>query len=320
MKVEPLEPAKRIPVMGRKPDFFIVGAPRCGTSAMAHYLSEHPEIYMARKEMHVFGSDLRFGAWFYRRGSQDYLNEFAPCNGQPQAGEASVWYLFSRHAAAEIKAFNPEARIIIMLREPVAMLHSLYYQFLLGGNEHLPTFEQALAAENDRHAGRKVARQAYFVQGLFYREVVRYVEQVRRYFDVFGRERVHIIVYDDFVANTAAVYQGTLNFLGVNPAPRQTGFTAMNTNVRVKNRALEAVLNDPLLRSTALALRSWVPWPVFGVLQQIEARLRQSNIQANQRPALAPETCARLKQEFAPEVAELSRLLERDLTHWSATP
>ena len=60
----------------KKPDFFIVGAPRCGTSAMVHYLGEHPDIYMARKEMHVFGSDLRFRNWFYRRGPKAYLDEF----------------------------------------------------------------------------------------------------------------------------------------------------------------------------------------------------------------------------------------------------
>ena len=109
----------------RRPDVFIVGAPKCGTTAMAEYLESHPEIYMAKKEMNVFGADLRFGAQFYRRDLQAYLEEFDTRNGEERAGEASVWYLFSRHAAAEIKAFNPDARIIIMLREPAEMLYSL---------------------------------------------------------------------------------------------------------------------------------------------------------------------------------------------------
>src|SRR5437016_1845324 len=113
----------------RKPDFFLVGAPKCGTTAMAQYLAARPDIFMARKEMHVFGSDLRFGPQFYRRNLDAYLAEFEGWKDQPRGGEASVWYLLSKRAAAEIKAFNADARIIIMLRDPVEMLHSMYYTF-----------------------------------------------------------------------------------------------------------------------------------------------------------------------------------------------
>ena len=171
---------------------------------MDQYLAAHPDIYMAKKEMHAFGSDLRFGPQFYRRDQEAYLAEFAARNGERHAGEASVWYLFSTQAAAEIHAFNPEARIIIMLREPAEMLYSLYYQFRFDGNEHLPTFEEALAAEDERRAGRRITRQTYLAQGLVYRDTARYTEQVRRYFDVFGRERVHVIIYDDLAADVRA--------------------------------------------------------------------------------------------------------------------
>src|SRR5271165_4331492 len=148
----------------QKPDVFIVGAPKCGTSAMDQYLAAHPQVFMAQKEMHGFGADLRFGAQFYRRDLAAYLDEFASRKGEIRAGEASVWYLFSKQAAAEIHAFNPEARIIIMLREPAEMLYSLYSQFRFDGNEHLRTFEEALAAEDDRRAGRRMTRQTYFPQ------------------------------------------------------------------------------------------------------------------------------------------------------------
>ena len=89
--------------MIRKPDFFIVGAPKCGTTALNDYLAMHPDIYMARKEMHHFGADLRFGNQFYRRNKDAYLAEFDTWNGQSLVGEASVWYLFSQTAAEEIK-------------------------------------------------------------------------------------------------------------------------------------------------------------------------------------------------------------------------
>src|SRR5271170_7433051 len=150
----------------KRPDCFLVGAPKCGTTAMADYLAAHPDVFMAKKEMHVFGRDLHFGAHFYRRDLAAYEQEFSQRATQRVAGEASVWYLLSTQAASELKAFNPDARIVIMLREPVEVLYSLYYQFLCDGNEHLPTFEEALVAEDDRAAGRRIARSTYFAQGL----------------------------------------------------------------------------------------------------------------------------------------------------------
>jgi len=73
-----------------RPDFFIVGAPKSGTTAMADYLGAHPKIFLARKEMHFFGSDLRFGPQFYRRDLGAYLAEFDGWKGQRRVGEASV--------------------------------------------------------------------------------------------------------------------------------------------------------------------------------------------------------------------------------------
>ena len=133
-----------------RPDLFLVGAPKCGTTAFSDYLSQHPDIFMARKEMHFFGADLRFAPHFYRRDEAEYLAQFAARNNQRRVGEASVWHLFSKTAAAEIKAFSPEARIIVMLREPVEMMYSLFHYFRFDGNENLPTFEAALNAELSR--------------------------------------------------------------------------------------------------------------------------------------------------------------------------
>jgi hypothetical protein len=301
----------------KAPDFFIVGAPKCGTSAMAHYLGRHPDIYMAKKEMHTFGKDLRFSPQFYRRDLQAYMAEFDDRNGQRRAGEASVWYLFSTQAAAEIKAFNPRSSIIVMLRDPAEMLYSMYYQFRYDGNEHLVTFEEALAAEDDRRAGRRIPRHAHFAQGLCYRETARFTEQLRRYFETFGRERVHVIVYDDLVSNPAAVYRGTLEFLSLDSTPPDIDFKVINGNKSVKSTALRAILNERYLRSTVLAIRPWLPRFIFSALRGVDRRLWQLNTRSEKRPPLGTELRARLKREFAPEVEKLSNLLGRDLTHWS---
>lgn len=309
-------PLKTAPSQPR-PDFFIVGAPKCGTTALAQYLENHPDIFMAKKELHFFGSDLQFGAQFYRRDLNAYLAEFAHWNGQTRAGEASVWYLFSRNAAAEIKAFNPDARILILLREPAAMLYSLYHQFLCDGNEHLPSFTEALAAESDRAAGRRIRQQTYLLQALAYRAVARYTEQVQRYFDAFGRDQVRVIIYDDFATDTPGVYRETLKFLGVAPGAAQIDFKVLNAASTVSSPLLRNLLNHPLIRGTAVAMRSWLPGPLFSKIQTAGIKLGRLNTRPDRRLPIAPEIELSLQCEFAPEVERLSALLGRDLTHWS---
>jgi hypothetical protein len=301
----------------KKPDFFIIGAPKCGTTALVAYLAEHPDIFMARKEMHFFGSDLHFGPQFYRRDLPAYLAEFRARNGHRRAGESSVWYLLSEQAAAEIWNFNPTARIVIMLREPVAMLYSLYHQFRCDGNEPLATFAEALNAETDRRAGRRLSRLTYFPQGLAYREVARYTDQVRRYIETFGRNRVQVVLFDELAADSAAVYCNVLRFLDVKSVPATTDFDVINGCKETKSPALRSILSDPWVRGTAIAAGRRLPRWCLTTMQKIESRLGRFNTRPLHRLPMDPELQAQLQKEFAPEIERLGELLERDLSHWN---
>jgi hypothetical protein len=283
---------------------------------MSQFLGGHPDIFMARKEMHFFGSDLRFGSRFYRRDLETYLSEFNGRNSHRLAAESSVWYLFSTQAASEIKEFNPEARIIIMLREPVEMLFSLYHVFRYDGNEQLPTFELALAAEQERRTGGKITRQTYFPQGLLYRDVVRYSEQVERYFREFGRDRVHVILYNDFAADPAGVYRQTLEFLGLQPTANEQSFKVINESKRSCSPLLRRVLADRSLRGVAIKVARRLPRPIFRFLQAAEERLWRLNGQVVKRTPMSPDLRSRLTYEFAPEIESLAQLLQCDLSRW----
>jgi hypothetical protein len=286
---------------------------------MYRYLSRHPEIYFSdRKEMHFFGEDLSFGPQFYRRSLNHYLAEYASRNGELRAGEASVWYLFSKTAAAEIKPFNPDASIIIMLREPAEMLYSLYHMFRYDRNEHLPSFEAALDAEPDRKTGGLITRQTYFAQGLVYREVAAYAEQVQRYIDAFGRERVHVILYDDFAADTLGTYSETLDFLGVDSLRIETEFDVINGNRTVKSSLLQTMVNDGLVRMASIAIRPMLPRKWFVKLRGVREQLMCANLKFEKRAPMNPETKARLNHEFRPDIERLSDLIQRDLSNWCA--
>ncbi len=128
---------------------------------------------------------------------------------------------------------------------------------------------------------------------------------------------MHVIVYDDFVANVRATYCKTLDFLGVDSTRIQSDFQAINGNKSVKHPALRSLLNEPFLRSTAVAMARRLPCPIFAALHDLDRLLWRLNSRPEKRPVMVSELRARLQHEFASEVEQLSELLGRDLTHWS---
>ena len=303
----------------RKPDFFIVGAPKCGTTAMQDYLSQHPEIFMPKakppffrgKELHFFGSDLRVN--HPGLTEEEYLSYFQEAKSAKRVGEATVWYLYSKCAAYEIKGFNPSASIIIMLRNPVDMLYSFHSQLLYNGDEDIEDFKTALDAEPDRKRGLHLPKHGVVLaERLFYREIARYPEQVKRYFDVFGRGNVIVIIFDELKAETAKVYKETLRFLGVNE-DFQPVFEIINPNKRARSRFISALLRNPPQIAQSFA-KVVMPQPLRQGL--IEA-LKRYNTRYESQPPMDPELRKRLQAEFAPDVERLSELLGNDLTHWN---
>ena len=291
-----------------KPDFFIVGAPKCGTTALYTYFRQHPEIFMSpKKEPQFFASDV-LGDRRHTCTWADYLSCFAGARGEKRIGEASVAYLGSRCAPQQIKTFNPAAKIIIMLRNPVDMMHSLHSQRLVINTEYR-SFEAALGAEQTQ--GLVLA----WGVGLSYREAARYVKKVQRYFDIFGRENVHVIVYDDFAKDTNAVYGEALRFLGVRSDFRPPTFPVVNANKRVRSHQLYKFLTRPPKVVRGLS-RSMVPGPLRSFLM---SALRRLNTAYGERPPMSLELRSRLQTEFKVEVEQLSNLLGRDLSAWCKT-
>jgi hypothetical protein len=295
-----------------KPNFFIVGAPRCGTTATYQYLQQHPDIFMPTyyKEPHYFGTDFKARRFEKFRDLDRYLALFRDGEHYSRVGEASVFYLYSRRAAQEIRAFDPDARIVAMVRNPVDMLYSYYYRIHANSDEPLESFEAALDAEADRKAGKRIPNSLYLMpEALYYSEVVKFAEQLQRYFDVFGREGVQVIVFDDLVADTAIVYRRLLEFLEVDPtfAPP---FDVVNPHTVSKSQRFRRLLRHPWL----VKVGSYVP----NVAAPVYQALLSLNTRTASRPMLDPELRRVLQDRFAPEVGKLSALLDRDLTHWLA--
>jgi hypothetical protein len=291
-----------------RPDFFLVGAPKCGTTALFSYLRQHPEVFLPRrKEPHFFCTDLYSPRYVHTE--TEYLALFADAGAVRRIGEASVFYLYSQEAARRIAAFSPDARIIAMLRDPVEMIHALHSQLVFSGHEHLEDFAAALDAEADRRAGRQLPPHGEPFATLQYRSVARYAPQLRRYLEAFGRDRVHIVLHDDLKADAASVYAGVCRFLDIADSHRPR-FDVVNPNTRVRSRLVRNVLkfSAPLKRVARLLPPA--------ARRRIAHRIVALNTQVEPRAPIAPELARRLRDELAPDVAEVAALIGRDLAAW----
>ncbi len=301
-----------------RPDFFFVGHPRSGSGRLDTMLSGHPDIFMGRKELHFFGADLQYNT--PPRTEANYLAHFQAAGDAIRVGESSTWYLASTDAAHEIKAFSPDARILMMLRNPVDWLHSLHSHMVFAAYEDIPDFADALAAERDRAAGRRIPPHSIPAGGLLYRGLVRYQEQVARYLDVFGEERVKVIIFDDFKADSVAVLDDVLRFLDV-PVdfPGREAVIHGNPRSRNANRVhrsarLHRWLKRPPQRSV---LHGLVPPPLPGG-DLLLSGLHRLNIHYTQREKMDPAIRAQLTADFQPQVEALAALLGRDLRAWTS--
>lgn len=285
------------PLVDAWPDVFLVGAPRSGTTSLFTLLKQHPDIYVSvLKEPHFFGRDLTCQPHSVRdRAVYRALFEGAE-PGQLRA-EGSVWYLRSATAAAEIAAVRPDARILIMLRDPVEMVRSLHALYLRTGNEDRARLDDALDAEPARRRGGSLPEGAYFPEGLLYSESARYHDGVARFIAAFGAEQVLVTLFDDFVVDPSGTYGRVLRFLG--RAPFEPEWDLAVANQRMRPSTIHALRR---LRRRAPAL--------------VREMRRGGQTHLGSKPPCSVSTRRRLAALFADDVARTAALIDRDLSHW----
>jgi hypothetical protein len=304
------------PPATRIPDFFIVGHHKCGTTALYEMLRRHPQVYMPDvKEPWFFASDLiaRFPV-STPTTLEAYLALFAGAAPGQRVGEATPSYLVSRTAAADIAQLQPAARIIAIFREPSSFLRSLHLQALENSAETETDLRRALSLEQPRREGRAIPREAARPQELLYSDHARYVEQLRRYHAVFGREQVLVLIYEDFRKDNDAALRQVLRFLDVEESPPITRVEA-NPTVRVRSPRLErliraaAVGRGPVSRITKAGVKALTPTQLR---RDAHDKIRRRVLYG--APRLPDEELMlELRSRFKGEVVALSEYLGRDL-------
>jgi len=289
------------------PNFFIVGAARCGTTSLFDALSAHPDVFCCPvKEPNHFATELRERPWVMasarRRGvliepgspalsvlprvaiTPDYdmyLRLFEDWAGQTAVGEASTSYLFSPRAAAAIAQRQPHARIIVVLRQPVERARS----------------------EIQMHAqlGRTLGDDEYGLPKTIRASL--YAPQIQRYLEVFAREQIVFLLFEEMMADPAATLRAVFAHIGVDPALGD-GIVLRHHN---QSRPVRFAWLNRLLFSSGLrdVLAHVLPRPVRrAIASWYYAR--------GARPRPPRVTLAM----FHADIAQTGRLIGRDLSHW----
>lgn len=289
-----------------RPNFFIVGAAKAGTTSMYEYLEQHPDVYMATlKEPHWFS---RVAPNPSRRvrpvtSEEEYARLFDGWRGERAVGEASPSYLWDEEAPRRIKQAVPEARIIVLLREPVSRAFSHYLMDVYDGRQSLP-FHEALKED---HANPE---KGWGVSNL-YVDLGLYCEQLRRYFECFGRENVLVLFFEDVFSGEdgpTAALETTLSFLGVKPAVEGIRYEKnYNPLTTPRNRLSRLILDVPRLHRMGGKL---LPggWKHF-----MRERLLLRRVE---KPEADPRAVEFLSGIYEPEMDCLRDLLGRELP-WS---
>ena len=315
----------------QSPFAFIVGAPRCGTTTLAGFLQQHPEVcFSAVKEPHFFSRDELQGlggAQLDRLVEEEYLERFfGQCSGTEKLrAEGSVTYLYTPERMAPILKRWPDSKFVIALRDPLALLPSLHQRLLVTGDENITDFRKAWARIDDRARGKSIPRSAIDPRFLRYDEAGALGRHVERFLAAVGRERCHIILFDDLTGDPEGTYRNLCRFLGLDPWPgTKFGAKRINKTFRIgwlqrllkrPPKAVRTVLAGEKFRTREKKLDAHEGRAITAVFRVRKRLLDWNKVPARRQP-LDPGIRQQIIDRMRDDIIHLSRVIDRDLSHW----
>ncbi len=299
--------------------FFIVGAPRCGTTAMSRYLKKHPNIcFSDPKETHFFlFADKTANPTKLR---EEFLSAFFPdlSDDTTMIGDGSVSTLYSSDAIQQIQRTFRSPKFIVMLRDPVDMMRSYHGRLLHLRQEDEKDFQTAWALQEERKSGRRIPRKCSDPRVLQYGEIGRLGHYSSQLLKLVGNENCMPIFFDDFLADTLSTYKSVLAFLDLPYDGRET-FDRKNSVRTFKSGLLQSLYSGPLMRPVANQL---MKNPVRAAkiqraMRPYRKKMKKINSYEAAPPALTPQFKQELSRYFSEDIGQLGAVFGRNLEHWS---
>ena len=309
---------------------FVVGAPRCGTTTLSHFLRHHPSVsFPIVKEPHYFAQyDLRLEPQdrLIEHVEEQYLRRFFRSDAaRPVGADASVTYLYRPELLEPALRLWPKSKFVVALRDPFEMLPSLHRRLIYNGDETITDFAEAWAASADRAAGRRIPRRCAEPRWLRYDEAGRYATYLERLFATVGREKCHVVLFDDLSRNPGAEYRSFFEFLELEPQA-DPDLQPKRSGAEVRIQWLQRLLKRP-----PTALRDHLAGEMFNSrvrdldgggasssskVLSLRKRLLRWNRIPPRASTLSPELQAEIRQTFKEEIDRLGELIGRDLAGW----
>ena len=284
-------------------DFFIVGAPKAGTTSLYHYLKEHPQIEMSSQKEPDYFSDtaIQEQGLYYNKNRIDteekYNRLFNTQKKDVIFGEGSVSYLFYPNVAQDIKAYNPIAKIIIMLRNPIDRAFSHYLMdYRLGLVSD--SFEDIIHKKS-KHKNAHLFYQQYIKVG-------EYATQLKRYFDIFDKENILLVDYEDFKSDVTGTVNSVYSFLNVSTEFSADVNKQYNTFTMPKDKLIRFLYSFVVIRNTLS----------FIFPKNIMKAVRLILFSKDKKPKLLEETKTQLKHYFSNDVRLLDSIIDKDYSKW----
>lgn len=307
----------------RVPEFFVVGHAKCGTTALHGMLAAHPQLFLpvlretqflargpAERAAPADGRELR-----RPRTLEAYLSLFDEAAEGQRVGEISTAYLRTPEAAARIAALRADAQIVAFLREPASFVQSFHLQLLQIGFETERDLGRALALEPERAQGRKIPQGCPWPGALLYTRHVRYAEQLRSYHELFGREAVLTLIYEDFRSDNEGTVRELFRFLGVDDSV-EIARSEANPTVRMRSRRADGLMDSVTMgrgtvsRSVGSVVKAVTP---AGLRRRAMRAARRAVVVDTAPPPADERLMGELRERFAGEVAAAGELLGIDL-------
>jgi hypothetical protein len=296
------------------PNFIVIGATRCGTTSLHHYLGQHPEIYICplnEPNFFVFDGEvplfddpylrhLRATGAQWVRDPHAYEELFAGVRGEKAVGEVSPLYMQAPCASRLIRRTLPEVRLIAVLRHPVDRAYAQFMGRRREGLERRTSFEAIIREEQRKHEDP-------VIKGARYLAPSRYHQCLQPYYDCFPRERIHVGIFDDFGCNPTEFLRDIFRFLGVDPSFTTDTTTRHNPTGVIRNPVLRWIWTRSL--RLRIALRPYLP----GFIRHAAFPIFASNLV---RPPLDPGLRAEFTELFREDIGRLQNLIGHDLRYW----
>ncbi|TWT49650.1 Sulfotransferase domain protein [Rubripirellula amarantea] len=299
-----------------QPNFFIAGAPKCGTTAIASYLRTHPNVFISEpKEPTFWASDMpKLSSQIGINTLADYERLFANASGKAAVGEGSTMYLYSENALPDAYAYNPNAKFVFAFRCPAEVAHAYHMQMCFYEQENEDNFSTAWQLQDARLSDDTLIPNRCLSKKLLqYRYVAALGSQIERALTIIPREQIHFVVLDDFAHDPLKCYQNLLRFLEL-PDDGRTEFPKQNAAMKAKSRVVTRVLRSRAVREITFWAKGKLNGKAFDFAKQLKNRAMFVNAP---RDELDDAFRLELHRYFEPEVAKLETVLGRSLATWN---